>query len=141
MSTVSQRMLAVMTVLVVMFLFLSWAAGHPELRHSELTVVGHLNVGAGPGNITDLWAHKSRDGRAYAYLGTFDEPYCSPEITGVYVVDITDAARPSNEGFIQVPPGTYVSDVKVAKVETAFFEGDVLAHSLEFCRGEDGEQA
>ncbi|MBI2869336.1 MAG: hypothetical protein HYX96_05880 [Chloroflexi bacterium] len=115
------------------------AVPQPAIVPADLNVVGHLDAGAGPGNITDLWAHTAVNGRAYAYLGTFDEPSCDPGITGVHVIDITDPANPRKAAFIQAPPGTRVNDVTVARIKTASFTGDVLVHSLEVCRSARAE--
>lgn len=109
--------------------------------HGELNVVGHLNIAAGEGHVTDVWGFVTEDGRSFAYLGSFDEPFCSSAITGVYVIDITDPAIPRQAGFIPSPPGTRVNDVKVERLQTPFFEGDLLVHSTEFCTGETQEQA
>ncbi|MEE8353720.1 MAG: PA domain-containing protein [Dehalococcoidales bacterium] len=99
----------------------------------RLNVVGHLDLGAGPENITDVWALATADGRSYAYLGTSGRPACDPEFTGVHIVDISDPATPQPAGFIPSPPGTSVNDVKAARLVTPFFSGDLLAHSLEAC--------
>ncbi len=99
----------------------------------ELEVIGHLDLGAGPEDITDIWALATVDGRSYAFLGTSGEPGCDPETTGVHIVDISDPARPRRAGFIPTLPGTSVNDVKATRLETPFFSGDLLAHSLEAC--------
>lgn len=104
--------------------------------HGELRVVSHLNIAAGEGHITDVWALNTGDGRSYAYLGSFDQPFCSENITGVYIVDITDPTAPVQTGFIPSPLGTRANDVKVERLQTPFFEGDLLVHSTEFCTGE-----
>lgn len=99
---------------------------------AELKVVSNLNVGAGPENITDVWALVARTGKSYAYLGTYDQPSCTPETSGVHIVDITDPARPSKAGFISTP-GFRVSDVMAKHIETNAFSGDLLVFSVEFC--------
>ncbi len=110
-------------------------AGAPPAGPSSrgLNVVGHLDLGAEPENITDVWALASADGRSYAYLGTSGRPTCDPEFSGVHIVDISDPARPQRAGFIPSPAGTQVNDVKASRLETPFFSGDLLAHSLEVC--------
>ena len=101
----------------------------------ELLLVGSLNVSAGENNITDLWAHTARSGRTYAYLGTFDEPRCGADITGVHIVDITDPSQPQKAGFVPTPTGMFTGDVMAAAIRTPDFRGDVLVHAVEFCRG------
>ena len=103
---------------------------------SELSVVSHLNIAVGPGHITDVWAHTAANARSYAYLGSFNQPFCSPDITGVHIVDISDPSSPQKVGFLSSPVGTRVNDVKVEHIDTSFFTGDILVHSVEFCSGE-----
>jgi hypothetical protein len=103
-------------------------------EEKELNVVGHLNIAAGPGHITDVWALTAADGKSYAYLGSFDQPFCSLEITGVHIIDISDPANPQKVAFIPSPAGTRANDVKVEHIETPFFHGDILIHSVEFCQ-------
>ncbi len=105
----------------------------PEVAGQRLAVVSNLDMGGGPGNITDVWSLGN-----YAYLGTFDEPRCGTDITGVHVVDIADPAKPFKAGFIPSPQGARVGDVQVAHIETAAFKGDVLVFALEPCDGQDG---
>ncbi|MBI2831444.1 MAG: hypothetical protein HYX79_04215 [Chloroflexi bacterium] len=100
---------------------------------AELKVVGNLNVAAGPGNITDVWAHTAASGKSYAYLGSFDQPRCGTDITGVHIVDITDANNPVKVGFLPSPEGTRANDVKVERLDTPLFRGDILVHSVEIC--------
>ncbi|MBI4283237.1 MAG: hypothetical protein HY663_02065 [Chloroflexi bacterium] len=99
-----------------------------------LRVAGHLNIAAGPGHITDLWAHTARNGRSYAYLGSFDEPFCAENITGVHIVDITEPTKLQEVGFISSPIGYRVNDVAVQRIKTPWFEGDILVHATEICR-------
>lgn len=105
----------------------------PAVATGQLPPLSNLNVAAGPEHITDLWAHTARNGKGYAYLGSFDRPRCGTDITGVYIVDISDVRNPVRAGFVPSPPGTRVSDVQVRSVSTDSFNGDVLAYSIEFC--------
>lgn len=107
-------------------------------RPSTLNVVAHLNLSAGRGNISDLWAHTAASGRSYAYLGTFDEAGCGPDISGVHVVDISKPERPVRARLIPTPGGTLVSDVMVKPLKTRYFSGDLLVFSLETCRSAAG---
>ena len=144
-SRISARRLKLPAILLVSVLVLLavWQFSLPLFSgsHGELRVVGHLNIAAGEDHVTDVWALTAEDGRSYAYLGSFDEPFCSSAITGVYIIDITDPASPRQAGFIPSPLGTRVNDVKVERLKTPFFEGDLLVHSTEFCSGETQGQA
>ncbi len=145
MSRISARRLRFAALLLapVIVLLTLWQFNPYALSGSngELRVIGHLNIAAGEGHITDVWALATKDGRSFAYLGSFDKPFCSGAITGVYVIDITDPAIPRQAGFIPSPLGTRVNDVKVERLQTSFFEGDLLIHSTEFCTGETQGQA
>ena len=104
-------------------------ASHGGSTSKELKVVGHFNpFGGVDGLTTDVWALGN-----YAYIGSFDEPFCSLDITGVRIIDISNPASPTQVGFIPSPPNTRANDVKVAHIETRFFKGDILIHSNEFC--------
>ncbi len=109
----------------------AWA-GHAGATSPDLTVVGQLSatdLGIPFGeNVTDVWAHGE-----YAYLGTFDDIVCSRDFTGIHIVDIGDPANPQKTGFIPAQPGTRNNDVKVAHIETRFFNGDILVASNEAC--------
>jgi hypothetical protein len=107
-------------------------ADHGGSGSPELPVVSQLNAaGLGiPGgeNVTDVWAYGN-----YAYLGTFDDIACSLDFTGVHVVDISDPTSPFKAAFIPAKPGTRNNDVKVAHLETPFFNGEILVASNEPC--------
>lgn len=104
-------------------------ATHGGSGSPELEVVGQFNpFGGVDGLTTDVWALGN-----YAYIGSFDLPFCSLDITGVRIVDISDPSNPNQVGFIPSPPNTRANDVKVAHIETSFFSGDILIHSNEFC--------
>ena len=106
-------------------------SGHGGSASQQLTVVGQLeDFVAGPGHISDVWALGN-----YAYLGSFDEPECSLDFTGVHIIDITDPTNPVKVGFIRSPPDLRANDVKAAHIETPFFAGDILVHSNEPCFG------
>lgn len=108
----------------------SVGASHGGSKSRELALLGRLDIAAGPGHISDVWAHGT-----YAYLGSFDEPLCSLDFTGVHIVDISDPSRPVKVGFIPSPPNARANDVKVGHISTRFFQGDVLVHSNEPCGG------
>ena len=107
-------------------------ASHGGSTSAELNVVGQLSAAdmgiPGGDNVTDVWAYGN-----YAYLGTFDDIACSLDFTGVHIVDISDPAAPSKVGFIPAKPGTRNNDVKVAHIETAHFNGEIMVASNEAC--------
>ncbi|MEE9164014.1 MAG: hypothetical protein V3U17_04405 [Thermoplasmata archaeon] len=71
----------------------------------------------------DIWAYGE-----FVYLGTVS---CSTK--GVKVIDISDPATPRLATTILAPANSRISDVKVAGVNTPFFDGVLLAHSDERC--------
>jgi hypothetical protein len=93
----------------------------------ELDVVGRFDVPI-EGLTSDVWAHGN-----YAYLGSFHEPSCSFDTTGVRVVDISDPANPSLAAFIKAKPGTRNNDVKVEHIDTPSFSGEILVVTNEEC--------
>ena len=121
-------------LIAAMIIPASASAGHGGSRSPELEVVGHFDPFPGAhtvdGLTTDVWALGN-----FAYLGSFDEPFCSLDITGVRIIDISNPASPTQAGFIPAPPNTRINDVKVAHIETKSFKGDILIHSQEFCGG------
>lgn len=106
----------------------------PPEASRELKVIGALNIAAGPEHITDVWALAAANGKSYAYLGSYDRPYCSPDITGVHIVDITRPSEPVKTGMVPAPPDLRISDVNAVHIRTPFFNGDLLAFSVELCR-------
>ena len=113
-------------------------AGHGGSPSPELVVVGGLSApdmgivfGA---NVTDIWAARStRDGRDYAYMGTFSDLACTLDTTGIHIVDITDPTAPSKVAFIPDKPGTRTNDVKVTHFEAGRFSGEILVATNEPC--------
>lgn len=120
---ISGLLLVAMTVPISLF-------SSPGFSKSpELSVVGQVDdFVVGPGQITDVWAYGN-----YAYLGSFDEPECSLDFTGVHIVDISDPTAPVRVKFIPAKPGTRNNDVKVEHIETPFFSGEILVVSNEPC--------
>lgn len=128
-SRKARLMLVSILLIVAMIVPASASAGHGGSKSPELEVVGHFNpFGGVDGLTTDVWALGN-----YAYLGSFQEPFCSLDITGVRIIDISNPASPTQVGFIPAPPNTRINDVKVAHIETKSFKGDILIHSQEFC--------
>lgn len=120
----------VVSVIVVTMVGIAPAAlaNHGGSPSDELTLVGQLDLGLPGENVTDVWAHGN-----YAYLGTFDDIVCSLDFTGVHIVDISDPTEPEKVGFIPAKPGTRNNDVKVAGIDTPYFQGDILVASNEPC--------
>lgn len=116
---------------------ISAGATHGGSPSAELDVVGQADaaeLGVSGDNITDVWAQRSSaDGRDYAYLGSFDDGFCTFDTTGTHIVDITDPENPVKVGFIADKPNTRTNDVKVAHLETRTFSGEILVTSNEAC--------
>ncbi|MEE9183794.1 MAG: PA domain-containing protein [Acidimicrobiia bacterium] len=104
------------------------AATHGGSPSPELTTVGQLPLSLGAGSISDIWAYGD-----YAYLGSFYEPVCTLDTTGVYIVDISEPSDPTQVGFIPSPPNTRANDVKVEHIETPRFSGEILVVTNEPC--------
>lgn len=132
-----RRLVALIAPLLLVVVIGSPArANHGGSDSPELVVLGHLDFDTddndatppGDGTISDVWAFDN-----YAYLGSFDEPFCSLDATGVRIVDISTPTDPELVGFIASPPNTRANDVKVNHIETRFFSGEVLIFSNEVC--------
>ena len=105
------------------------AADRPA-RSRNLTEVGSNNFD-GQGFNADVWALGN-----YAYVGrwglfTGDGALCPA--TGTEVVDISKPSNPQSVGAIPTADWTQTNDVKVEKVSTRHFRGDLLAVSNEDC--------
>ena len=80
----------------------------------------------------------------YAYLARWGGSGCAgPESGGpdggVYVIDISDPANPSEVGFIKTQQDTLVGEgMQVVELNTANFSGDVLVMNHEVC-GKNGK--
>ncbi len=100
----------------------------PEPEPSPtLDLLGQFEVNI-DGLTTDVWAHGN-----YAYIGSFSNPLCSFDLTGVRIIDISDPTNPSLAGFIQDKMGTRTNDVKVANISTPHYNGDILVLTNEEC--------
>jgi hypothetical protein len=108
----------------------SHGSGHAPARTRKLTLVGQNDLGGGGFN-TDVWAQGKT-----AYVGTWGA--FTPEglfcpATGTKVIDIADPTDPAVVEVLPTEPGTQTNDVKVEKVNTEFFKGDLLVVSNEDC--------
>ena len=102
-------------------------AGHPAGSSPELTVVGQFEV-----NLDDLTSDVWALGN-YAYLGSFSSPFCSFDLTGVRIIDISDPTNPTLAAFIKDKQGTRTNDVKAASLNTSKWSGDILVTTNEGC--------
>jgi len=103
--------------------------GHLPASSLNVELVGQLTVSdAAPGLIPDVAVLRNT-----AYLGQFS-PGCSPDGGGgVYIIDISNPASPSEVGFIPTP-GTFVGEgVQAIKLNTPEFKGDLLVVNGESC--------
>ncbi len=89
----------------------------------NLELVGALELS--PVN-ADVWAHDN-----FAYVGTWAGGGCPG--TGVKVVDISDPARPRLVSTLAAHANTSAEDIVVRRVNTPFFQGDLLAVGLQIC--------
>lgn len=113
--------------LCVCSLILSLAPAHAQNAQNSshnLELVGALELS--PIN-ADVWAHGN-----FAYVGTWGAGGCPG--TGVKVVDISDPANPRLVGTLAAEANTSAEDVVVRRVQTPFFQGDLLAVGLQDCR-------
>ncbi len=94
---------------------------------AHLDVLGQFEVNV-PGLTSDVWALGN-----YAYLGSFSSPFCSFDLTGVRIVDISDPANPTLAAFIKDKQGTRTNDVKAASLDTSKWSGDILVTTNEGC--------
>jgi hypothetical protein len=99
----------------------------------RLEVLAHDPLG-GRGLNADIWLH-----HGFAYVGTWaagsDRLRGCPG-TGVKVVDLSNPAQPELVGTVAEHEGTSAEVVRVRRVETPSFRGDLLAVGLQACSGE-----
>jgi hypothetical protein len=108
------------------------SAGHLPASAENVDPVGKLKLTNFEGDISDVSALQTSDGRWFAYLGDW-AAQC--ETGGVHVVDFTDPANPVRAGFLNSGGFGYVTEgVHALHLDTAAFEGDVLVISNEWCR-------
>lgn len=96
-------------------------------RSRNLTRIGS-NDFLGRGFNADVWAHGD-----YSYVGTWGVFGFACPNDGTLVVDIKDPSNPLHVATIPTEPSTQTNDVKVARVNTKHFRGDLLAVSNEDC--------
>ncbi|HET7089360.1 MAG TPA: PA domain-containing protein [Anaerolineae bacterium] len=103
--------------------------GHLPASSLNVELVGQLTVSdAVPGLIPDVGVLGN-----FAYLGQFSPGCVSDGGGGVYIIDISNPASPTQVGFIPTP-GTFVGEgVQAIKVNTPAFKGDLLVVNGESC--------
>ena len=103
--------------------------GHLPGSSLNVELVGQLTVSdAAPGLISDVGVLGNT-----AYLGQFSPGCASGGAGGVYVIDISDPANPTESGFIPTP-GTFVGEgVQAISLNTPSFRGDLLVVNGESC--------
>lgn len=103
---------------------------HRAAVSRNLSLVGTNDFG-GAGFNADVWANGK-----YAYVGTWgiftETGELCPNV-GTKVVDVSEPANPRWVNSLPAPPGTQTNDVKVARVNTSYFRGDLLVVSNEDC--------
>jgi hypothetical protein len=108
------------------------STGHLPGSSANVELVGTERLTSFEGDISDVSALQTSDGRWFAYLGNWGA-HC--ETGGVHVVDFTDPANPMRAGFLNSPGFGYVTEgVHALHIDTSAFEGDILVISNEWCR-------
>jgi hypothetical protein len=108
------------------------SAGHLPASSENVEVVGKRKLTSHNGDISDVSALQTADGRWFAYLGDWSA-HC--ETGGVHVVDFTDPANPTKAGYLNSGGFGYVTEgVHALSIDTDAFTGDILVISNEWCR-------
>ena len=106
--------------------------GHLPASSENVDLVSKLKLTSFPGDISDVSALQTQDGRWFAYVGDWGA-HCPTG--GTYVVDFTDPENPQRAGFLNSGGFGYVTEgVQALHVETTDFQGDLLVISNEWCR-------
>jgi hypothetical protein len=107
------------------------STGHLPGSSENVDLLSAQKLTSHEGDISDVSALQTADGRWFAYLGDWGA-HCNTG--GVHVVDITDPANPVRAGFLNSGGFGYVTEgVHALHVETSAFAGDVLVISNEWC--------
>lgn len=110
------------------------SGGHLPGSSQNVELVGQVTVSGAtgvdkPSHIADVAAHGN-----YAYLAArrLNTNPCGQG--GVYVIDISDPASPTEVGFIAFPPHSYPGEgMQVISLNTPNFKGDILVTNNENC--------
>jgi hypothetical protein len=107
------------------------ATGHLRASKRNVQLVGKLKLTNFEGDISDVSALQTSDGRWFAYLGDW-AANCATG--GVHVVNFTNPAKPVSAGFLDSGGSGYVTEgVHALRIDTAAFTGDILVVSNEWC--------
>jgi hypothetical protein len=107
-------------------------SGHLPPSSENVDLVSKVRLTSFEGDISDVSALQTADGRWFAYVGDWGA-HCPTG--GVHVVDFTDPANPVRAGFLNSGGFGYVTEgVHALHLDTAEFEGDILVISNEWCR-------
>lgn len=108
------------------------SSGHLPASSENVELIAKQKVTSHEGDISDVSALQTEDGRWFAYLGDWGA-HCPTG--GVHVVDITDPANPVRAGFLNSGGFGYVTEgLQALHIETTAFSGDILVVSNEWCR-------
>jgi hypothetical protein len=108
------------------------STGHLPPSKKNVKLVGKLKLTSFAGDISDVSALQTSDGRWFAYLGDWA---ANCETGGVHVADITNPAKPRGVGFLDSGGSGYVTEgVHALRIDTPAFTGDVLVVSNEWCQ-------
>ena len=106
--------------------------GHLPGSSANVDLVGKQKLTNVAGDISDVSALQTSDGRWFAYVGDWG---AKCESGGTHVVDITDPANPQRAGFLNSGGFGYITEgVHALHLETSGFSGDMLVTSNEWCR-------
>jgi hypothetical protein len=98
----------------------------------NVDLLGKIKLTSHEGDISDVTALQTEDGRWFAYVGDWGA-HCPTG--GVRIVDITDPTNPQRAGFLNSPGFGYVTEgLQALHLDTPDFTGDILIVSNEWCR-------
>jgi hypothetical protein len=98
----------------------------------NVDLLGKIKLTSHEGDISDVTALQTEDGRWFAYVGDWGA-HCPTG--GVRIVDITDPSNPQRAGFLNSPGFGYVTEgLQALHLDTPDFTGDILIVSNEWCR-------
>jgi hypothetical protein len=108
--------------------------GHLPPSSENVDILGKVRLTHFEGDISDVSALQTEDGRWFAYLGDWG---ANCPTGGVHVVNITNPAKPVKTGFLDSRGFGYVTEgVHALHVETSEFSGDILVISNEWCQAD-----
>jgi hypothetical protein len=106
-------------------------AGHLAGSSDNVDLVGKQKLTSMEGDVSDVSALQTQDGRWFAYVGNWGAQ-CNTG--GVHVVDITDPANPVRGRFLNSGGSGYATEgIQALHIDTTDFTGDILVVSNEWC--------